>query len=106
MTAWNVRQMQRAKFPPLYESGTIYEREILCTHAGVTGICEEWWTTAELLRRKSGDCEDLSCTLAAQYIIAGETKARARAKRSSIGWHIQVRRADGTIEDPSAALGM
>ncbi|HET8938988.1 MAG TPA: hypothetical protein VFN67_36340 [Polyangiales bacterium] len=106
MTAWNVRQLQRKPYPALYDSGTVYEREILCTHNGVTGICEEWWTTAQLLQRKSGDCEDLSCTLAAQYIVAGEKGARARAKRSSIGWHIQVRRADGTIEDPSKVLGM
>lgn len=107
MTAWNVRQMKRnPNLPHLYDAGVQYEREILCTHNGVTGICEEWWTTLELYNRKSGDCEDLSCTLAAACILAGEKGARARAKRSSIGWHIQVRHQDGTIEDPSVKLGM
>ena len=106
MTAWNVRQMQHRAFPDLYSSGVRYEREILCNHGGKVGICEEWWTTSVLYARRSGDCEDLSCTLAAQLILRGETKARARARRSSIGWHIQVRHPDGTIEDPSAKLGM
>ncbi len=106
MTAWNVRQMQRGSFAKLYDAGVRYEREILCNHNGVVGICEEWWTSSVLYARKSGDCEDLSCTLAAQLIVQGETTARARARRSSIGWHIQVRRADGSIEDPSAKLGM
>lgn len=105
MTAWNVRQRQRGNLPTLYASGVRYEREILCTHNGVTGICEEWWTVAELMKRGSGDCEDLSSALASEYILNGE-QARARAKRSSCGWHIQVHRADGTIEDPSAKLGM
>ena len=82
MTAWNVRQMQRSKFVDLYSSGVRYEREILCNHNGVVGICEEWWTSSVLYARKSGDCEDLSCTLAAQLITRGETKARARARRS------------------------
>lgn len=106
MTAWNVRQLERQSLPKLYESGVRYEREILCTHNGVTGICEEWWTFAELVKRGSGDCEDLSCSRSAELIIGGEKTARARAKRSSCGWHIQVRRGDGSIEDPSAKLGM
>jgi hypothetical protein len=105
LTAWDIRQLERNKLPPLYSSGIVYEREILCTHDGVTGICEEWWTALELHKRKSGDCEDLSSLRSAELILSGE-QARARAKRSKIGWHIQVHRADGTIEDPSAKLGM
>lgn len=106
LTAWNVDQCRREPFPWIYDSGVRYEREILCTHNGVIGICEEWWTTAELLKRGSGDCEDLGCTTAAMRIVYQKEHARAFAKRSSVGWHIQVKRADGSIEDPSAQLGM
>jgi hypothetical protein len=105
LTAWNVEQNRHEKWPFIYDAGVHYEREILCTHNGVTQICEEWYTTRELLKRKAGDCEDLACTTAAQRILQGE-HARAFARRSSCGWHIQVRRADGTVEDPSAKLGM
>lgn len=105
LVAWNVDQGRRNSFPWIYDSGVKYEREILCNHNGTITICEEWWSTAELLKRGSGDCEDLASTTAAQRILKGE-HARAFARRSSVGWHIQVRRADGSVEDPSALLGM
>lgn len=106
LTAWNVAAMKQRPIPFIYESGVRYRREILCVHDGVPKVCEEWLTAHEILRRSLGaDCEDLGCYLAASLIMKGE-QARAVAKRSAVGWHIQTRRADGSIEDPSAKLGM
>jgi len=87
--------------PPLYEAGVRYRREPLGQ--------ERWRAIPHVLAARVGDCEDLGCWLAAQYIISGETcRAISKGRKTARGWlyHIQVHRADGSIEDPSRVLGM
>lgn len=68
---------------------------------------DDWQTWAETARLGTGDCEDLCAGLTATLWEAGERKARAIPKRIRPGLiHILVRRADGSIVDPSKALGM
>jgi hypothetical protein len=105
LTVWNVRARQHAPVADLYDCGVVYKRELICNSNGVVHTCEEWLTIHEIIARGSGDCEDLGPARSADYIMKGEA-ARAFARPSSVGWHIQVRRADGSIEDPSAKLGM
>lgn len=105
LCAWDLKLIQHHHVPPIYDAGVKYTREILCTHNGKIGICEEWVTCDEIILRGGGDCEDLGSWLGAQYRSQG-IQARPFPRRSSVGWHIQVRLPDGSIEDPSAVLGM
>ena len=102
LTSWNRYARARAvaggrPFPKLLRSGVRYARE-----QRVGGrVREDWQDVRHLYKRKRGDCEDLACALAAE--LPG---ARAVPVRSSVGWHIIVRLADGRYVDPSRALGM
>lgn len=88
--------------PSLYESGVVYRAE---------RNTEEWLDIPTLYDRGFGDCEDLACAR------CGELQAREDvAAMPYITWrtlpdgrtiyHALVRWPDGTIEDPSRALGM
>jgi hypothetical protein len=106
LTAWNIAARQENPLPPLYASGVRYEREPLCrTVQGAVHTCEEFVTAHEVVRRGWGDCDDLAPYLASDLRLQGEL-AHAIARPSPAGWHVVVRRADGSIEDPSAQLGM
>ena len=86
-------------FPELYSSGVIYREED--TPDGV----EEFtfpWTTHE---RGWGDCDDLCIWRLADLLTAGE-KASCSVQFRGQQLHVQIRRANGTIEDPSESLGM
>jgi hypothetical protein len=85
--------------PPLYESGIRYEREPLG---------REWWqTAADNFAEGEGDCEDLASHRAAELVVFSGEPARAVTMRTGRRtFHAVVRRGDGSIEDPSAALGM
>lgn len=106
LTAWNIGAMQAKPLPPIYSAGVRYKREPVCRTDGVVHICEEWLSAHEAVKRGTADCDDLGPWLAASLRLAGDANARAIPKRSPAGWHIVVRRGDGTIEDPSAKLGM
>lgn len=68
---------------------------------------EEWQNVAELYGAGKGDCEDLAGARAAELRVRRGEPARAIAYRSGPRkFHAVVRRADGTIEDPSRILGM
>lgn len=73
---------------------------------------EDWDTIAQVYPRGWGDCEDLAGIRVGELRRAGETSARADTYRSrtrpdgSAVWHAVVVRGDGTLEDPSAILGM
>jgi hypothetical protein len=106
LTEWNMARMLETPLPPLYACGVRYEREPLCRYSsGHERMCEEFVTAHEVVRRGVGDCDDLGGFLCAQLRLQGEP-ARAIARPSAAGWHVVVMRADGTIEDPSARLGM
>ena len=103
LTLIDVHQMRSGSFPALYSSGIRYARE---KRDAQGNVIEDWRTAKIVAECKWGDCEDLSCYLAGEYIIAG---VNAEAFGSVVGprlVHIRVRLPDGTIEDPSAQLGM
>ena len=106
LTVVDVLQIRWYGLPPLYRAGVQYRREQAkqCWHP-ISGGCEDWLSAWEVKRQGYGDCEDLASWRAAELNLAGE-RARAVPVRTRSGWHIVVRRADGTIEDPSAKLGM
>lgn len=88
----------RLGFAPLYDSGVRYVPEPRGS--------ENWQNVADLYRTGRGDCEDLACTRAAELQLQGED-AEAVVRPSGRGrYHALVLRGDGTVEDPSLALGM
>ena len=107
LTVLDMEQIRQHRLPPLYASGVRYRREQpkQCW-APVNGGCEDWLTALELLRQGVGDCEDLAAYRAAELRLAGEKATAFPRPNGVMGWHIQVRREDGSIEDPSAKLGM
>lgn len=86
-------------FPPIYASGVRYRRE-------PKEIREEWKTIPVVLADGHGDCEDLACWRAAELAAAGEHAVPHIYRTGSGGYHVVVRRGDGSLEDPSAKLGM
>lgn len=89
--------------PPLYESGVFYRRE----PKGVETIRD----VASVLRLGHGDCAHLAAWRCAELRNRGEN-ARIRItwkiapERGRALYHVQVRRGDGSVEDPSRILGM
>jgi hypothetical protein len=82
--------------PKLYQSGTRYK------DPGKLA----WYTAPILLDKRAGDCKDLCGLRVAELILQGED-ARPHLKRVNESlWHVQVRRGNGSIEDPSRILGM
>ncbi len=88
--------------PPLYRSGCRYIRE---------PKGEETFRDLYVIRaKKGGDCAHLCAWRVAELQEAGEN-ASLRVKwnvtrRGPRLFHVQVRRGNGTIEDPSRLLGM
>lgn len=71
---------------------------------------EVWASTPAMFLRGKADCEDMACDRAAEYQLHG-IPARAILQlegKQPTGnlWHVVVQLPDGSIEDPSAALGM
>jgi hypothetical protein len=104
LVACNVLILRRlaalgVRVPSLYASGVRYVRE---------PVGREWWqTVVDNLDEHEGDCEDLACHRAAELIVGGELGARAETIRTARHtFHAITRRADGTLEDPAAVLGM
>lgn len=100
--------------PPLYRANVRYENEPAWTFQNEP--VEEFALIPVVLGRGWGDCDDLSPWRVSELQNHGEkAKIRIQWKRPvnkagvPIGrklFHIVVRRADGSIEDPSAKLGM
>ena len=99
----NVQLIPLYHCTPLYSSGVRYKREGKRRDGS---SYERWLTAPEVLRHRHGDCEDLAGVRAAELILAGDLRAMAIPRPSSLGWHIVVQRGDGSIEDPSRKLGM
>jgi hypothetical protein len=89
--------------PGLYESGVRYQAE---------PPGEEFWLHIPyILMAGVCDCEDLvAYRVAWLREVDGEEEARPDLIRQRAPglevWHVRVRRADGSIEDPSRILGM
>jgi len=106
LTRWNERVLGHfwhagRPIPPLYESGVRYALE---------PRGERWLDCVRVLELGRGDCEDLATWRAAELRLGGDPGAvcmfSARPRGSGRLIHIIVQRGDGTLEDPSRALGM
>lgn len=100
LSEYNAVLVKAGRVPPLYQSGVLYRRE-----------CGESFQDAlHALKAKWADCSNLAAWRAGELIAAGESaKIRVHWRVYDSGvrrFHITVRRADGTIEDPSRILGM
>jgi hypothetical protein len=102
LTAVNVSWLREHAAPWLYESGVRYEEE--------PPGRDEWQDIPETLLRREGDCEDLACWRLAELRARSGEHALPFVKRAVHGprtiYHVAVRRADGSLEDPSRILGM
>ena len=87
-------------YPRLYESGVRYRPE--------PPGREQWQLPWETLKLGNGDCEDLAAWRAAElWFYDRDMAARAILRDWGSGtMHCLVMHGDGTIEDPSKALGM
>ena len=97
----NREHIRRFRTPALYSSGVRYRLEPDGT--------EDFTDLEVLLRRGWGDCAQLVAWRVAELREQGEpaqvrlTWVTHNGRRM---FHVQVRRADGRIEDPSVRLGM
>lgn len=93
--------------PALYDSGLRFRREV-CRAPGVPGACERFLTAAQALAERGAefDCDDIAPWRAAELRLAGEHARAIPVRSPEVGWHIVVRRGDGSMEDPSRVLGM
>ncbi len=107
--------------PRIYQAGVHYEREPLpselaqrfpqCKSPCAPEIHpEEWKIIPECIRDRQADCEDLATWVCAERIVKDNIPARVDFSFRRIGdfsiYHIFCRLPDGSIEDPSARLGM
>jgi len=89
--------------PPLYTSGVQYVEE--------PPDVDSFVDASTVLKRGAGDCAHLAAWRVAELLELGEP-AKVRIKwapenpRGPRAFHAEVRRADGTTEDPSKTLGM
>ena len=86
------------RLPDIYKAGVRYKAE-------PPGE-ENWLTYPILIGLKVGDCEDLACARVAKLRQKGDSGAKPHLYHKKRLWHVMVRHGDGTIEDPSARLGM
>jgi len=88
-------------YEPIYSGRIRYRREPL-------GRDEDWKDADRLVRDGYGDCEDLAAARVGELIASNtDPGARPHAYRTKPGsMHVVVRRGDGSLEDPSAQLGM
>lgn len=99
----NYEDLLRKPLPPLYRSGVVFEEEPRGT--------ETFRDARNVWKRGYGDCAHLAAWRCAELRAAGED-AKLRVKwscprhRRRRLFHVQVRRADGRIEDPARRLGM
>lgn len=94
----NQAQLRGSPLPPLYGSGIRYQRE--------AGTGERWQSIRQLYQSRRGDCEDLAAALCAQKRAQGIPCRVDLVRTGPRLLHAIVRYPDGTIEDPSKALGM
>jgi hypothetical protein len=99
-------QEQVRRLPPLYKAGVRYREEPAGYESMVLPLV--------VFKRRFGDCWHLCVWRVAELRNAGE-KAGIRVKWKLLPrtpselvkyFHVQVRRGNGNIEDPSALLGM
>lgn len=91
--------------PALYQAGVRYLRDVDERDQG-RPAAELWYTIPDVLRSGGADCKCLAAWRVSELREAGEAARVYVVHPAPRLWHIQVRRSDGSIEDPSAILGM
>lgn len=81
--------------PRLYKSGLVYRRE---------RGSETWQAIPAALRSKMVDCDDAAAYRAGELLHQGERAKVVIYRTGPRAYHAVVRRADGSIEDPSKIL--
>jgi hypothetical protein len=101
LTTANFVYLKHTTAPALYSASVCYRAERFPR--------EEWKGIAAVVADGFGDCEDLATYRSAELLAhsagAHPTFRWRRLGRLSV-YHIVVRHADGSIEDPSLLLGM
>ena len=112
MTALNELYLsQNQGVPRLYRSGVVYATEPN-EHASVASSEERIASIPEVLRLGWGDCDDLACYLSAERRVFDGIRCEPRVVLEAVRpdgshfWHVVVAHPDGSMEDPSLALGM
>lgn len=110
-----IRQARRRgrPYPSLYESGVVFQREPKPKpgHKRLQAMVD----LRTVLRRRGGDCKHL-CAWRVAELQEGEDPAAdikiywrtrvVRGRERPYIYHAEVRRGDGSVEDPSRFLGM
>lgn len=103
-TVWLNEQTLRAfpRYPRLYYSGVRFQPE----PDGYESIVD----CVQLLKVGHGDCAHLCAWRVAELRVRDQNPATVRLiwtiKDDTRMFHVMVRHADGTVEDPSKVLGM
>lgn len=98
--------------PQLYESGVVYTDQVPEADPFSTGMqTDRWQDIPRLLMTGAGACEDLASWRVAELRAQGDLGADVTVLTQPDGqgnvlYHIRVIKGDGTLEDPSAVLGM
>jgi hypothetical protein len=90
------RELKFNPLPPLEETNVEYRKE---PNAG-TGV-EDFASPWQVAERGWGDCDDLCGYVLTILYGRGEVGARCRPRSAGVRHHVQIERADGSIEDPS-----
>ncbi len=90
---------QLPALPPLYKSGVVYRPEPN-KGTGVEDFADPW----TCFHRQWGDCDDLVIWRLAELIASGEQCPAPQVRRAGTRMHVLIRRADGSLEDPSKIL--
>ncbi len=95
------------QFPPLYESGIVYDR--MQPPPGSACGDDDWADIAQVYRIRKGDCEDLACIRVAEChyrwgltsVVPYVVLQRSQHARARHLYHIMVRWPEGLREYPS-----
>lgn len=91
--------------PPIYDAGIVYLRDAEDRDQG-RPRAELWLTVPDVRRAGGADCKCLVAWRLAELRERGETAEPLMVRVTENLWHVQLRREDGRIEDPSTRLGM
>lgn len=98
MVQVNMQLLRRYRLPPLYETGVRYR---LHNYDGF----EHFDPCVRVLARGWGDCDNLIYWRCAELRLVGEpATARVMWPTGTRRYHAQLRRGDGSVEDPSYEL--
>jgi hypothetical protein len=94
------RELLVHPLPPLYTTGIRYAEE------PNAGKFELWKCPVQTFEDGSGDCDDLVIYRLAELLASGERASAQCMAETRNGiltgrMHVRVRRADGSVEDPS-----